>query len=180
MVRDMKWLTCACDYIAGRCCATFFRRRRRRRGSFGVACINRSTSMLITSASFTLLKLQSNGMCQSIKLRHTWFGVMKSGWNWCFTLFNEILLDPTNVVLNSLPTTPTTVVAAAGDWVGLGLKTTALVFGLLIWLKDCRRIGAHTYTKSIKTQTFVVFLLCFFFVFGRNDIDCPPNEIATQ
>lgn len=70
--------------------------------------------------------------------------------NTVFTLFNEILLDPTKVVLNSLPTTPTTVVAAAGDWVGLGLKTTALVFGLLIWLKDCRLMGAETYEIAKK------------------------------
>lgn len=61
------------------------------------------------------------------------------------TLFNEILLEPTNVVLNSLPTTPTTVEAAAGDCVGLGRKTTVLVFGLPIWLKDWRLIGVDTF-----------------------------------
>lgn len=65
--------------------------------------------MLINSGSFTLLKniykilispFESNADDELSEM---------------FTLFNEILLDPTNVVLNSLPTTPTTVVAAAGD-----------------------------------------------------------------
>lgn len=105
--------------------------------------------MLINSGSFTLLqrkinhiRLDCNEMVPNL--------IEKVPLN--VTLFNEILLDPTNVVLNSLPTTPTTVVAAAGDWVGLGLKTTALVFGLLIWLKDCRLIGADTYQSQVKQK----------------------------
>lgn len=45
-------------------------------------------------------------------------------------LFREMLLDPTRVVLNSFPVTPMTVVAAAGDWDGLGWKTTVPALGL--------------------------------------------------
>lgn len=48
------------------------------------------------------------------------------------TLCNEILLEPTSVVLNSLPAAPTTVAAAAGDCVGLGRKTTVPALGLLL------------------------------------------------
>lgn len=36
------------------------------------------------------------------------------------TLFNDILFDPTRVVLNSVPTAPAFAAEAAGDGVGLG------------------------------------------------------------
>lgn len=36
------------------------------------------------------------------------------------TLFNDILFDPTSVVLNSVPTAPALQAEAAGDCVGLG------------------------------------------------------------
>lgn len=50
------------------------------------------------------------------------------------TLFSDILLEPTNVVLNSFPTWPIMVAppAVAGDWVGLGLYTIVPAFGLLL------------------------------------------------
>lgn len=64
------------------------------------------------------------------------------------TLFKEILLEPTKVVLNSLPTTPTTVDAAAGDCVGLGRKTTALIQRKIAKLRFNNLLFIFTKTKS--------------------------------
>lgn len=60
-------------------------------------------------------------------------------WN---TLFRAILLDPTRVVLSSVPVLAMNVLAPAGDCVGLGLKSTVPAFGLFAtWWKDGRRLG---------------------------------------
>lgn len=60
------------------------------------------------------------------------------------TLFSDILLEPTNVVLNSFPTWPMIVAppADAGDCVGLGRYTIDPAFGLLLnWCNEVRRCG---------------------------------------
>lgn len=75
------------------------------------------------------------------------------------TLCNEILFDPTNVVLNSLPVAPTTVAAAAGDCVGLGRNTTVPAFGLLLnWCTDVRLPGV----AALRSCSWVVLVMVLF------------------
>lgn len=69
------------------------------------------------------------------------------------TLFKEILLEPTSVVLNSFPADPTCVAAAAGDCVGLGRYTTVPAFGLLfIWWIDGLRLGVVDFRSLNKNK----------------------------
>jgi hypothetical protein len=89
-----------------------------------------------------------------LQAENTIFEVKLSSLMWSrgiITLLSEILFDPTNVVLNSLPTLIEFDAMLAGDCVGDGRYTIVPADTLgLIWFMDRRRFGVFPDFRSCK------------------------------